>query len=183
MQKEGHGISWESSLSGIVVSLVCFAFVDDTDLAISPAGASTGEDLITPAQRALDDWAGALGATGGELSPEKTFCYVLDYKLDEKEAKFVYRTKDDMPGEFNILDNDGIRHPIQRFEPSEGKETLGVCLAMDGNEEAQYDHLMAKAELFASQIRGADVDHNTAFYTLQNSFMKTIEYCLPAVNL
>ena len=40
MQKEGHGISWESSLSGLVVSLVCFAFVDDTDLAVSPAGAS-----------------------------------------------------------------------------------------------------------------------------------------------
>ena len=164
MQKEGRGISWESFLSGLVVSLVCFSFVDDTDLAVSPTGASVGEDLIAPAQKALDNWSGTLEAKGGELASAKTFCYLLDYKLDEKQVEYVYWTKDEIPGEFNILDNEYTCYSIQRFKPSEGKETLGVCLAINGNEDPQFEHLMSKAELFASQIRGADVDPNTAFY-------------------
>ena len=184
MHQKGHGISWKSALSGVVVSLICFSFVNDTDLAVTAQQeGDTGEDLIEPARIALDDWATFLGATGGELESSKTFCYMLDYELDTTTARHRYRTIEELPAEFTLVDNDGVRQPIARYEPSVGKKTLGVFLAMDGNSDAQYDYLMDTAKDFATQISGADVDHNTAQYTLLNSFMKTIEYCLPVTHL
>ena len=118
-------------------ALVCFAFVDDTDLAVSaPSVSSTGEVLIALAQEALDTWAQVLCASGGELDPKKLFCYLLDYKLDLSTAQYKYLSKIDMPGKFYLLDSKRNRHFIDRYEPSVGKKTLGVCLSMDRNDSA-----------------------------------------------
>ena len=55
MAQEGHGVTWQSALSLTVTALVCFAFVDDTDLAVSaPICYSTGDNLSLTAQQALD---------------------------------------------------------------------------------------------------------------------------------
>ena len=54
---------------------------------------------------------------------------------------------------------------------------------MDGNEDAQFESLLQEARTFASQIRSSKVQPNEALYTLQSSFMKTIEYCLPVTQL
>ena len=57
MSREGHGVTWQSALSLTVTALVCFAFVDDTDLAVAaPSVDSTGEELVASAQKALDTW-------------------------------------------------------------------------------------------------------------------------------
>ena len=117
------------------------------------------------------------------MEPSKSFCYLLDYKFNIRTAKYDYCSKANLPAKFTLLDNSGNCHPINQYASNVGSKTLGVCLSMDGNEDAQFESLLKEACTFASQIRSSDVKPNVAFYTLQSSFMKTIEYCLPVTQL
>ena len=69
-----------------LVSVVCFAFVDDTDLPMStPTRTATGEELQPLFQAELDCWSGILTVTGGELDPKKLWCYIIDFEFDENK--------------------------------------------------------------------------------------------------
>ena len=80
MKKRGHYVEMRSALSLSLISIVCFAFVDDTDLPISgKTRTTTGEELQQPFQEALDAWAHLISVTGGELCPKKSWCYIIDF--------------------------------------------------------------------------------------------------------
>ena len=120
MCRKRHGVELLSATTVTLLSLVCFAFVDDTDLPITGRKHSRGEDLIHLFQEALDQWAGGLTVTGGELAPIKSGCYLVDHVWTG--TKWRYRTKEEMPGEFTLTDRHGVRHAIDCLEPSVGKK-------------------------------------------------------------
>ena len=61
MGKHNHGVNMRTSLSMTLISLVCFAFVDDMDLPVSALDKyMTGEEVEPMFQQALDRWAGLL---------------------------------------------------------------------------------------------------------------------------
>ena len=62
-------------------------------------------------------------------------------------------------------------------------KTLGVFIAMDGNEEAEIEHLKKVSETFCHQLRTAKCAKNASMYTLQYSLMKTFEYPMVATQL
>ena len=69
-----------SAITNELINMVCFAFVDNTDLPETlDDPKATGEDLLEPFQAALDSWAGTLGTTGGELHPIKFFAHIINY--------------------------------------------------------------------------------------------------------
>jgi hypothetical protein len=49
---------------------------------------------------------------------------------------------------------------------------------MDGNQRAQFLFLKEAAIIFAGQIRSSKCDKNTALYTYNSCFMKSMEYCM-----
>ena len=53
-----HGVELLSATTLTLLSIVCFAFVDNTDLPITVHKHSSGEDVINPFQDALDRWTG-----------------------------------------------------------------------------------------------------------------------------
>ena len=63
------------------------------------------------------------------------------------------------------------------------KKTLGVYIAMDGNEEAEIEHLTTLSEKFGHQLRTAKCEKNVSMYTLQYSLMKAFEYPMAATQL
>ena len=70
MQIKGHGAHFVTALPRKLLSIVCCAYVDDTDLPHSAATRTTmREELQIPFQEMLNRWAGALRATGGETLP------------------------------------------------------------------------------------------------------------------
>lgn len=80
MKAEGFGYSDWSAISQHAMNLVCFAFVDDTDLIHSTSDPTlTSAQLISEAQDALYTWESLLSATGGALKPPKSYWYLLDY--------------------------------------------------------------------------------------------------------
>ena len=84
MFRKKHGVELLSAITLTLLSIVCFAFVDDTDLPITGQKHSLGEDLINLFQEALDRWVGGLTVTGGELAPIKSWCYLIDHVWKRK---------------------------------------------------------------------------------------------------
>ena len=115
MFRKTHGVELLSATTLILVTLVCFAFVDDIVLPIIGRKHSTGEDFINPFQEALDRWARGLIVTGGELAPIKSCCYLIDYLWIG--TKWRYRTKEEMTREFTLIDRHGVYYAIDRLEP------------------------------------------------------------------
>jgi hypothetical protein len=70
VQNAGYGATLISALSCAIISFVCYAFVDDTDLVHTrPGNDHDGVDLIPEMQEAVDHWEGGLRASGGALVP------------------------------------------------------------------------------------------------------------------
>ena len=73
MFRKQHEVELLSATTLTLLSIVCFAFVDNTDLPITGQKHSNGEDLINLFQEVLDRWAGGLTVTGSELAPIKSW--------------------------------------------------------------------------------------------------------------
>ena len=87
---------------------------------------------------------------------------------------------EDLPGTFTLLDKLGNKAELKRHEVSYAKRRIGVCISMDGNEEAEMKRLKDHAILFADQMSTAKCSKNHAIcYTYNFSFMKTLEYAMP----
>ena len=138
---------------------------------------TVGEDMVPDFQSALDTWAGGLIATGGALAPLKSYCYMIDFVWTGDS--WEYRTINDLPGSFTLLDKLGNRAALKRHEVSYAERTLGVCISMNGNEDAEMERLKEHAKLFADQMRTSKCSKNHAIYTYNFSFMKTLEYAMP----
>jgi hypothetical protein len=64
----------------------------------------------------------SLIASGGALCPIKSFCYLIDFHWNGKD--FEYRTKDNMPGSFTLIDKHGNRETLKRLEVWQAQKTL-----------------------------------------------------------
>ena len=122
------------------MSFVCFAFVDDTDVVHTAKDVdTTGETVAQEMQQAIDHWEGGLKATGGALVPEKSYWYLNDFVWTGD--RWRYATKEDIPGDIfiNNVDDSG-REVLHCYKATVANKTLGVFLAMDGNnkEETRY---------------------------------------------
>jgi hypothetical protein len=76
---------------------------------------------------------------------------LIDFIWTGKDWK--YASTADVPGELTIRSVDGTgRENLKRYEVDHAEETLGVYLAMDGNNQKQCEILRGKAEEYASCV-------------------------------
>jgi hypothetical protein len=179
MKRHGHGISILTPLTLTAIYLVCFAFVDDTDVVHGGKNTKTkGEEVIPEMQEVVDRWEGSIRATGGALVPSKSYWYLIDFVW--KNGQWKYRSIKSMPGDISIRGVDGIRVTLERLEPSEARETLGVFIAMDGNWRAEIVALLEKTSTFADQLRVCFIQPNDAWHAFITTIMKSLEYPMEA---
>ena len=182
MRTAGFGIRLNTCLSLTALAFLCYAFVDDTDLVHTGSSVNTtGQSIIQDMRRFLRHWEGGLRATGGALRVDKSYWYLIDFKWCSNS--WQYASKTDVPGDIHVRDADDTIKKLTRLEPYEARETLGIFIAMDGNQEAQVEHLRNKANLFAEQIRTGFVSKEEAWHSLHTTIMKTLEYPMEAINL
>jgi hypothetical protein len=152
MATQGHGFNILSALIGVLISLVCYAFVDDIKVIhLAFMTETPGEEVIAEMQTLLDCWGGILRATGGALVPKKSYWYAIDFQWTG--TKWAYRTVPKMPGEILITGVNGSRVVLKRCKADVGQETLGVMQAMDRNNDAEIIHLGKKAAAFAESMQ------------------------------
>ena len=132
-------------------------------------------------QKFVEHWEGGLRATGGALRVDKSAWYLIDFRWTNNN--WVYASKTDMPGDILVRDADGERKALQRLEPHEAIETLGIYIAMDGNPKAEVKKLREKADAFAEHVRTGFVTRDEAWHALNTTIMKTLEYPMEAISL
>ena len=178
MKNMGWGLQFQTAMSLTVLSILGFAFIDDTDLVHSANNPITpAEDLILEGQRMVSMWEGLLSATGGDLCADKCYWYMLDFKYQAN--KWRYKLTKEMPGELYVQGN----YRIKRLDPWDAEENLGVHLTMDGNWKAQIEALKEKAEIFGSRIKRGEIAIKDAWYTFSKAFMPSLDYCMPATSI
>jgi hypothetical protein len=83
----GHGAHFVSAWSGIILILAALLYVDDTDLLhVASAGDTNEAKFVRKVQLATYHWAKLLQATGGNLKPQKCYCYLLSYRFKQGVA-------------------------------------------------------------------------------------------------
>ena len=122
-------------------------------------------------RRFVQHWEGGLRATGGALRVDKSYWYLIDFKWVNNRWMDVSKT--DLPGDILVQDADGKTKILPQLNPHEANETLGIFIAMDGNQKAEVIKLRAKAEPFADQVRTGFVSKAEAWQVLRSTIMKT----------
>jgi hypothetical protein len=133
-------------------------------------------------QAGVNLWEGIIDATGGVLSVEKSRWWLIAFLWD-KNGEYTYAKIADLPGELTVKDFDGIVKPIQRMEPDETFETLGLWIAANGSLDRQFETLLDKVKNWSDKIRTSFLRTHDAAYALKVTALKKIEYCLLALNL
>ena len=118
-----HGIKIATTITKMILSLMCFAFVHNANLAQAvPDQDTSGEEMIDKFQEYMQIWEGGICASGGAICPNKTKWFLIDYVW--KCNKFTYRSIDEIPGNISIPDQDGNMMIINREDLSSKKEFL-----------------------------------------------------------
>jgi hypothetical protein len=79
MRTARFGINILTSMSICLVSFVCYAFVDDTDVVHAKDTHTSGQEILQEMQAVVDHWEGGVRATGGALVPAKSWWYLIDF--------------------------------------------------------------------------------------------------------
>jgi hypothetical protein len=175
MREKGHGIKIESSEGTITIP--AFAFVDDTDLVQD----NEGDEGIESTQHAVSEWEDALRATGGLLVPHKCKFFVVAHEWANDKWKIVDTVQSQV--ELRILDDEGRSHPIQQLTATSSELALGIMFSPSGNMTAEMKYLQDKATSWADKVRSGQLSHREAWYCLNATVLRAIEYALPATTL
>ena len=176
------GLQITTCISAVLISFLCYAFVDDTDLVhTGPSVDTTGLEILHDMRRFVTHWEGGLRATGGALRVDKSYWYLIDFQW--KSNAWHYVSKDDLPGDIQVRDADGKTKTLPRLEPHEANETLGIYIAMDGNTRKQVEKLRTKAEDYAENVRTGFLTREEAWHSLKSTIVKTLEYPMEAISL
>jgi hypothetical protein len=90
----GFGLTLNSAISGTLVAIACFAFVNDADVIHSKDDVNTpGEIIAAKMQDFVDLWEGSIRATGGALEPSKSYWYLIDFKWIPDKLRWDYKKK------------------------------------------------------------------------------------------
>jgi hypothetical protein len=168
LRSQKAGAEFESPITRKTLQLAGYAYVDDTDIIAHLMDGD--DDTLTQMQRSLDLWAGGLAATGGQLEPAKTFWYHITFKWNE--GMWRYTSKDETPAQLTMQNSNNQRTVLEQLEVWEGRRTLGVRLAPDGNNREEYKYLKEQCDEWADRIRSSVIplvySHLVAIYRCYN---------------
>ena len=115
-----------TAISKEVFALVGFAYVDDCDLIQSGL---EPRRVINSMQDLIQNWGSLMGVTGGKISVEKSWWYLVEYVW--KKGKWV---TNDAELDYDLVaqTSNGLNVSLKRLYANEASEMLGVWLAPDG---------------------------------------------------
>jgi hypothetical protein len=185
LKTAGFGFRVRTVISGDEFSFVCYTFVDDSDVVHSCLDTNNSDDtanLVSEMQQAVDTWEGGLRASGGALVPTKSYWFLIHFVFERNSWR--YARLDETPGNITIRDIPGTaRVELERLDVHEARETLGVFIAMNGNQEAQTQELWEKSTAWADKVRSGRFSPAEAWFSIQFCIMKSLEYPLMATSL
>ena len=131
------------NLTGKVVKVLGYSFVDDTDLVVC-GNCDYHDDITSEMQRALDLWQTGIEATGGALVPEKSFWSEVSFEWDET-GQWNYCNNITHNSKIMMKDMTSEEKTLKKIQPDEAIETLGVHPTTNGSDDIQFQVLRSKA--------------------------------------
>ena len=182
LREEGYGAYFQPAISAEKLSFVGYAFVDDTDLlSVLEDKEADYRRVAEHMQEALAAWERGIRATGGAIVPEKSHWYLIDFKWTN--GHWRYALIDDSPASISVKDSEGNVKVLQRLSANEARRSLGVCLAPDGNNNAEFLELVDKAKIWADSIRTGHLPRHLVWESMKTTVLKSIQYSLPTTTL
>ena len=178
MHKRGAATTITSPITKSSVDVCGFAYVDDTDL-VTMSSNNCEEEAQTNMQKIVNEWEAVSKVTGGALVPSKCWSWIIAFEWEGDKWRYRDTSNPDFP--MTIKNEKGESETIQSLPANEAKEMLGVLLAPDGNQEAQFQKSKGKMEKFAEYVRTGHVTRREAWLSLNMMAMKSFEYAIPAM--
>jgi len=82
-----------------------------------------------------------------------------------------------------MTDHLGNQLPLLRLHTSEARRTLGVYLALDGNNTLQTKVLQEKTKEWAQNTRAAHLNRTVAWLNITMMLIRQVYYVLPVTTL
>jgi hypothetical protein len=177
MRKQQCGGEFCAPVSGENLHLVGYAYVDDTDI-ITTVNHNDNKLLEEKIQRAIHLWEGSLTAIGGQLEPQKTYWYRINFKWNN--GKWKYMAMKDSTAQISMTNEQGEVVPVEQLEVTEARRTLGVRLAPDGNNQEEFKYLKETCDAWADRIRSGMVRRKYAWQAFSSTIWAKVSYALPA---
>jgi len=122
-----------------------------------------------------------LCTTGSKLVPDKCFWYLVNFKWQNQQWK--YKNNKELPGQINVTINQNKHITIPRLETSKVWRTLGIQLALDGNDNTKAQYLQEVAAEWARNMARANLNWADAEFSLCQILASKLIYPLIATNL
>jgi len=81
---------------------------------------------------------------------------------------------EDLSGELNSRNFDDRIYPLARLDPSLARETLGIFLAMEGNQRSQTEQLKNKSRIYARITKKWSDSQESCMVLIHSSIFENI---------
>ena len=177
LHKRGFAVEFCTAISKELFCLVGFAYVDDSDLI------QTGSDpvqVLNSMQKLINSWGELIDVTGGAISIEKSWWYMIDYVW--KRGKWIAVDAD------NNLDlvaksSTGDFISLKRLHAYESSKMLGIYVTPDGNKDELIKDLKTAAITWGTKMRCGHSNKVEAWTALHTNISAKLKYPLPACTL
>ena len=177
LHKRGFAVEFCTAISKETFKLVGFAYVDDSDLI------QTGTDptrVLASMQNLINMWGSLIDVTGGALSVEKSWWYMIDYVW--RRGSWV-ATDAGTNLDLVATSSSGDRVSLKRLHAHEASKMLGIFIAPDGNKTALINDMKTSAINWGSKMRYGHSTRHEAWTALKVNISAKLKYPLPACSL
>ena len=91
-----------------------------------------------------------------------------------------YKTKDSLPGDIKLTNEEGNEYTVSREEPTTAFESLGVPLDLANTSPDAFNVVTRKYHEFAAQMKTAKCNKTSYLNAFNTLFMPTLSYCMMA---
>ena len=177
LHKRGFAVKFCTSISKEIFKLVGFAYVDDSDLLQI---GSDPVEVLSSMQRLINSWSDLMEVTGGSLSIEKSWWYMIDYVWKLGKWNAVDSTLD---LDLVATTATGEIISLKRLHSHEASKMLGIWIAPDGNKEKLITELKKEAISWGSHVRTGNSSCKETWIALNTNISAKLKYPLPACTL
>ena len=172
LHKRGFGVTFCTSLSKSLFTLLGFSYVDDCDLLQAQ---DNPEDTLASMKEVIQGWSELMEVTGGEVATSKSWWYYVDYIW--KGGKWIAT---DVP-ESSSLHLSTTQHsvPLKRLQCSTASEMLGIWMSPDGSQDKMKQHLRSETLRWADKIKSCHPNPLVAWTALHTTISAKLKYCMP----
>ena len=78
-----------------------------------------------------------------------------------------------------MKDQAGVDHPLCRCELWESNKTLGICLAMDSNQDREEQECKKICVEFGAKMKASQCEPNVAQYAYKTHLIPKLKYRMP----